>query len=388
MCGKEMTRQQPTIIVGGGLTGLTMAAALNHIGQPLILIAPKNETIHTQDKRSTAIMMDGIQFLTEIGVWSNITSTPLEVMRIIQADKETDFKASEMNRDAFALNVLNMDIKHRLKQNLEKSKNIRIVDDQVVDIKTTQNKVTVKTLKGETHSGALLIAADGRQSTIRDLLKISTYRHDFKQKAIVCTLSHTHSHNNTSTEIHRAGGPFTLVPLPGKESALVWCDHAKTLDKVMLASNPDKQGMIQKIIGPDILGDIELTSQCQIWPIHGLKAKTLIAPRTVLIGESAHALAPIAAQGFNLSLRDIQSLTRLIDESIYLGLDIGRQVILKRYQQQRQNDIALRYHTIGLLNTLIAQHSIPARLLRRLGLSAMTWIPPLRQAAMRFGMRA
>lgn len=378
------------IVAGGGLTGLTTALALGVHDFDVTLIGPLYDTKKNKDKRSTAIMMDGIEFLDDLGIWQDCIekTAPLETMSILYKNKTIDFHARDMGKDAFAINIPNDILLKALLNKIKKTKNITLIEDKVTDIKPEESNIFVETEKKGRLSAKLLIAADGRQSTIRQAHNIKTKTHDFKQKALVCTFLHDKPHHNTSTEIHRLGGPFTVVPLPGKESALVWCDRPEIIDAVMTQSKQEKEVVIQKILGTDLLGDIALSSDCQAWPIHALKAKNLIADRSLLIGEAAHALAPIAAQGFNLSLRDIQCATAHIIEASHLGLDLGSLVVLKGYQTDRKNDIALRYHSVGFLNTLIADGSLPASILKSIGLTAMEWFSPMRHLAMRFGMRA
>lgn len=386
MRGKEMS----IIIAGGGLTGLTMAASLDAHNIPVTLIAPDLNKKKKDDKRSTAIMMEGIDLLSQIDVWNACKkeTAPLKTMRIINGSKKVDFHAQEMNKEAFAINVPNTVLLKSLMAKIKTSKNITCVNAKISHIDIKENSISVTTDKKKTITADLLIGADGRQSIVRQSHNIKAQSHDFKQKALVCVLEHTKPHHNASTEIHRAGGPFTLVPLPNNQSALVWCDYHPIIDDVMTQPKKDQQDLIQRIVGRDILGDVTIISQRQSWPIHALKTSRLVAKRSALIGEAAHALAPIAAQGFNLSLRDINSLTEKLVEAQRLGLDFGSNFLLQQYQQDRKSDIALRYHSVGILNTLIANTSLPASILKAVGLSTMEWISPLRHFAMRFGMRA
>ncbi len=383
--------KQHILIVGAGLAGLTMAAQLSHDDYQVTLIAPNNKkTPQSKDMRSTAIMNDGVDYLKNLGVWntSNDDMAPLETMRIVYGQKTIDFHAEEVGRQAFAFNILNQKLRKNLIKKIRNAQNIQIISDRVISYNATNSDISVITESGKTHTGHLVIAADGQNSIIRKISDIQTTRRNFDQSAFVCVLSHKEEHHNISTEFHRHGGPFTLVPMPGKNIALVWCDKTKIIEDMAKKPQETQESMIQKIIGLEYLSDIKIISQPQIWPICSLKAKNLTAHRVVFIGETAHSLPPIAAQGFNLTLRDIICLSQSLKTAFTHGLDVGSQTILKKYEKERKKDIALRYYSVSMLNSLITDSSFGAHILKNIGLSGLSLFSPLRQITMRFGMKA
>jgi 2-octaprenyl-6-methoxyphenol hydroxylase len=217
---------------------------------------------------------------------------------------------------------------------------------------------------------------------VRELAGIECRIHDFGQKAITCLLKHTKPHDFVSTEFHRPAGPFTLVPLPDKNSSLVWVEKSEDADAFFKS---DMRAAIEEKSG-GLLGAIELAAPAAAWPLQSLKAKSLIAPRVALMAEAAHVLHPVGAQGLNLSLRDAAALAETIADAMRLGQDPGSKAVLEEYARKRGADVMTRAVGTESLSHLMTSEFPLAKQVRRGGFRIVAGVPPLRHLAMQEGL--
>ncbi|MCH8952875.1 MAG: FAD-dependent monooxygenase, partial [Proteobacteria bacterium] len=200
---------------------------------------------------------------------------------------------------------------------------------------------------------------------------------------------HPRPHDGVSTEIHRSGGPLTLVPMPDRDGcpccSVVWmapgprATDLHALDDAALGAELTAETM-------GLFGPLEITGRRALWPIIGQIAARLDAQRLALVAEAAHVVAPIGAQGLNLSLADIETLARLVEDARAADRDIGAPGLLAAYQRRRYPEMAARVAAIDLLNRAARAEAQPLRDLRRAGLKAIHDIRPLRRLAMRWGL--
>jgi 2-octaprenyl-6-methoxyphenol hydroxylase len=231
----------------------------------------------------------------------------------------------------------------------------------------------------------LVIGADGRRSLSREAAGIDTDGFDYPQTALTFNLSHSRPHRDASTEFHTAYGPFTLVPLPGLRSSLVWvvkpedAERITTLDDTQLALEIEQHAH-------SILGKLTLEGGRGRFPLSVQTARRFAANRTVLVGEAAHTLPPIGAQGFNLGLRDIATIAELVAQAKRDGEDIAGAGVIGTYDQRRRADTQTRKLAVDLLNRSLLTDFLPVQSARGLGLYLIDRIGPLRRAVMREGV--
>jgi 2-octaprenyl-6-methoxyphenol hydroxylase len=213
-------------------------------------------------------------------------------------------------------------------------------------------------------------------------MAVDDWRYD--QAALVCNLRHAEPHHETSIEFHTESGPFTLVPLPGNRSSLVLvarpaeAERLRDLDDAALAAELERRS-------ESILGSIAIDGRRAVFPIVGMRAKTLAANRTVLVGEAAHVLPPIGAQGLNLGLRDVAALGEVLAPQ---RPDPGSEAVLAEYRGARETDVLARSAAVDALNRTLLSDFLPIQALRSIGLTLIGSIPPLRRFAMRQGVGA
>lgn len=372
-------------VIGTGLSGMSMAAALAHHGFDVTLIGPKPSD--TPDDRTTAILQPNIDFLDSLGLWAPLaaTATPLIRLELHDTARTSFFESSEMDLDQFGFNIVNTQLKEALQARLLGNPAIHWQQTNVETMTRSTKGWTLQLANKKKIQAQLVIAADGRTSKTREAAGIACDEKPEQQAALVTTLACEKPHHYTSAEWYREGGPFTLVPCRNKQLALVWCDKEQIID-AQLKADTDKLSAALTDMTEMRFGALRVTGASQKWPIRPLKAQKLVAPHLALIGEAAHVLPPIGAQGFNTSLLDIKSLLHQLLKGRKLGLAVSDPALLNAYAHQRASDIALRYHGITRLNDLIrAQHPASA-FVRRIALNALDRVTPLRRQIMRFAM--
>lgn len=386
-------------ISGAGIAGLTLACLLAKNGIETAIIDPNTPTKNKKPEhgtRTTAVMSSLLPIFDDIGILDEIRSysAPLEALRIIDAPSnhfkksiEHTFHASEINQDAFSWNIPNNLLLHTLYTHAQTYKALTIINSALKTIDHTNTGIILETEAGETFSAALLVGADGRNSKVRELANIKTKTTDFKQTAITTILDHSTPHNNTSTEIHKSGGPFTMVPLQGNTSSLVWIEKTDNAEKIL---KQDIEGITAEIqnMSREIIGKITLNNPVQSFPLISLKSNNITAKRIALIAEAAHILSPTGAQGLNLSLRDIKDLHNTIIETKELGGDIGSNATLSTYEKARKQDINLRLGATNLLNHFVKQDTPLHQTIRRGAFSFLSDTEPFRTHIMKKGFQS
>ncbi|MFV0475709.1 MAG: FAD-dependent monooxygenase, partial [Pikeienuella sp.] len=381
--------------------GLSAAAARAAEGRSVIGGERAPEGAGLTDPRTTAVLRPAVDLRARAGVGPLIEAEaePLEVMRLIDAGgrenrarESADFRAEEIGEPPFGWNIPNSAIRRALNERLASLPRARVHHGAALEALTLRRDAAIARLStGETIRARLAIGADGRDSRLRELAGIGARRWRYDQKALVFLVSTERGHENASTEIHRSGGPFTLVPMPdgpgpdgrdGPRVSVVWMERAAEADRLLaLPETEFEEAMNERALG--VLGRLRLIGGRAAWPMISLLADRLTAPRAALIAEAAHVVTPVGAQGLNMSLGDIQALLDATREAA----DPGAPDPLARYQR-RWPELAARVAGIDALNRASMVEAQPLRDLRRLGLGALIRARPARRLAMRLGLGA
>ncbi|MGV6839583.1 MAG: FAD-dependent monooxygenase [Planktomarina sp.] len=384
-------------ISGGGVAGLCAAVAFGHAGFTVLCVDPvppvTNRAAQGADLRTTAYLQPAQAFLRRIGLWDKVAphAADLSIMRIVDAaanpPTRKDFVSSDISSDPFGWNVGNWQMRAALLARLDELPNVAFLPGvSTTDYMPRTDAVLVKLSDGQMIEAALGIAADGRDSFIRTALNIGTKRRDFGQQALTFAVTHEAPHGNISTEVHRSGGPFTLVPLPDFEgrpcSAVVWMEKAQTA-RTLHDMDEAAFNMAATERSAHVMGPLTLISRRTMWPIISQLANRFYGERIAIVAEAAHVLPPIGAQGLNMSLRDIETL---LDLCAAPGADLGSQALLKQYHTARYGDVSTRISGISLLNQTSMMGYGPFPKARAMGLNAIHRIKPIRTALMRMGL--
>jgi len=384
--------QSDILVSGGGIAGLTAAAAFGTAGYNVICVDPEVEG--PADQRSTAFLQPAVSVLRAAGLWEKLApqAAALQVMRIVDAGGAlpeprlvTEFDASEISDQPFGWNLPNALLRRVMAERLTELPNVihlRGIGTRALATRTTGAKVTLT--DGTIVATRLVIAADGRESPMRRAADIPVRTTRFGQHALAFSVSHPTAHDNVSTEVHRSGGPFTLVPLPDRDglhtSAVVWMETTAEAERLR-ALPSDEFSAAASTRSAGILGPLTLASPIGMFPIIGQIAARMTGERLALMAEAAHVLPPIGAQGLNTSLADLATLL-----DVTTPATLGEASSLDAYHSRRHTDVRTRAMGIEALNRASMLSWPMMRDLRATMLGALHSARPVRQALMRAGM--
>jgi 2-octaprenyl-6-methoxyphenol hydroxylase len=375
-------------VIGGGPAGLVAAIALATADVDTLLIAPPAEPDH----RTTALLAGSVTALETLGVWPACVphAAPLRKIRLIDATQrlirapEVLFTSAEIDLDAFGHNIENRHLIAALEARAAALKLPRIAGT-VLSIASDAVGATIKHAKCEVRV-KLVIGADGRRSLCRAAAGIGTNsRRTYPQTALTLNLAHARPHDDTSTEFHTESGPFTLVPLPGRRSSLVCVLDPAHAAELAAINDAELSHEIERR-AHSLLGAMNVEPGRGIFPLAIETADAFARERIALVGEAAHVVPPIGAQGLNLGLRDGAAIAELAAEARRQNIDIGGPQVLARYDTQRRADVTSRSIAVDLLNRSLLTDFLPAQGARGLSLYLVDRIGPLRRALMREGV--
>ncbi|MDX2028400.1 MAG: UbiH/UbiF/VisC/COQ6 family ubiquinone biosynthesis hydroxylase [Alphaproteobacteria bacterium] len=383
--------QADIIIVGGGPSGLSLATSLGAAGLETIVleraVPPAKNTRF--DGRTLALSFRSAQVLKASGVWPLIEPSACPILDIRIADQNSraylDFHHKDIG-NPFGWIVEHHLFRAALEKRVHPMKAVRVVAPAIVRGMDFDSALARTTLEdGQVFSAPLVIGADGRNSACREAAGIETYGWDYGQTAIACVIRHSLPHQNIAVEHFHPGGPFATLPMTKQRTSIVWTEKTKTAEALM-EMNREKFTKILQTKVEDWLGDIELLGEPFVHPVSLQHAKTYTAPRLALIGDAAHSIHPIAGQGFNLGMGDIEALTDVLAKAVRLGLDLGSPDVLRRYEKRRKAENGNMVLATDGLVRLFSNAILPMQAARRFGLGAVQNMPALKRFFMRTAM--
>ncbi len=396
-----MAREQTDILIsGGGVAGLTAAAAFGSAGFRVICVDPTppvtSDAEEGADLRTTAFLQPSIPVLEAAGLWSRLApqAAPLQIMRIVDAGGPEpeprivkDFDAADISDQPFGWNLPNWLLRREMVARLAELPNVSFRPGLATTAVLTREAEALATLSdGSRIAARLLIAADGRGSAVREALGIPVRTLRYGQKALAFAVSHPIPHQNVSTEIHRSGGPFTLVPLPDRNglpcSAVVWMERGPEALRLATLPVPEFEAAMTER-SCHLFGPLSLLTRRSLWPIISQVADRMSGERTALLAEAAHVVPPIGAQGLNMSLADLRLLLDLSRDD---PGQIGGRKMLAAYHRRRHPEVLARVAGIDALNRASMLAPQPLRDARAKTLDTLYSVSPIRKPVLRAGL--
>ncbi len=386
--------------MGGGPAGLLAALLMARTGLSVFCADPALARLQRhpgsayQDARTIALLQGAIRLLKRLDIWPELAgvATPLEVMRVEDHTGRwppapaLDFRAEELGDEPFGYNIPLPAIAGALAERARYDTNITLAASSACQVTPEAAHVSVTLANGQTWQAPLLVAADGRNSPSRAAAGIRVVRWDYAQRAIALSFGHERPHGHVSVEFHRRPGPFTIIPMLGNRSALVWVERPDEAARLMELDEAALARLIHRHTH-DRLGGIGDIGRRDCFAVAGMMARDLAARRIALVGEAGHVLPPIGAQGLNLGLRDAALLAELVETAVEQRQDIGSRHVMVAYDRQRRADIVPRTAAVDMLNrSLLSGGLAPVQAVRGLGLTLLKNIPFLRHQLMRQGL--
>ncbi|MGB9367871.1 MAG: FAD-dependent monooxygenase, partial [Xanthobacteraceae bacterium] len=318
-------------------------------------------------------------------------AAPLAAIRIIDDTSrllrapEVMFEAAEIGLEAFGHNIENRHLIAALDRRAAELGALQHIAAAVTAIEPADEWVSIRLDDGDSLGARLVVGADGRKSLCRDAAGIETRRHEYPQAALTLNLAHTRPHNGVSTEFHTETGPFTLVPLPGLRSSLVCVLDPEAAEELGALDAPALSVEIERR-AHSMLGKMSVEGSRGLFPLAVETAHSFGRDRIALVGEAAHVMPPIGAQGLNLGLRDAATIAELVVEARHEGAHVGSPELLGRYDRMRRTDVTNRTLAVDVLNRSLLSDFLPVQGARGFGLYLLDRITPLRRAVMREGV--
>jgi len=388
------------LVSGGGVAGLTAAALFGAAGFSVLCVDPAppitERDAEGSDLRTTAFLQPSQILLDQAGLWDRLDAyaAPLQIMRIVDAGGENpeprivkDFNAADISDRPFGWNLPNWLLRREMVARLAELPNVDFRPGTgTASLFTREAEARVGLTDGTQVRCKLVIAADGRNSPVREAAGVKVKTTRYGQKALAFAVTHPIPHENVSTEIHRSGGPFTLVPLPDYDglpsSAIVWMEEGPEV--LRLAKLPEAEfeaAMTERSCS--LFGPLTLASRRTVWPIISQVAERMYAERVALVAEAAHVVPPIGAQGLNMSLGDMRILLELAQAN---PDQLGSAKMLETYHRRRHTEVRARVAGIDLLNRASMMSAQPLRDMRAMGLNAIYSLAPVRKTMMQMGL--
>jgi 2-octaprenyl-6-methoxyphenol hydroxylase len=382
------------LIAGGGLTGLLLGVACAGAGLAVAIVDRQDPAALLADDfdgRSSAIGYGSHKVLEAIGLWPEIVSEAEPILEIRVADGDSPLFVHYDHRELGTAAPLGYIVENRVLRRVL-AERVRSIPNllflaplSVESVSTTAFGATAALSNGRQIRARLIAAADGRESPLRRAAGIRAIEWKYPQTGIVTTVQHRRPHNGIAVEHFMRAGPFAILPMTGNRSSIVWTERAAFAPRLVALSDGAFAAELAARFG-DFLGAIEPIGPRWSYPLTLLLAERYVATRLALVGEAAHTIHPIAGQGLNLGIRDVAALAELVIDTRRLGLDIGNQTVLERYQRWRRFDaLALAAVTDGL-NRLFSNSLPPVQFARDFGLAAVNRLPPLKRLLMRDAM--
>jgi 2-octaprenyl-6-methoxyphenol hydroxylase len=381
------------LIAGGGHAGLLLALALDRLGLRAGIIDAQGLDAILAARcggRALALMYGSKQVLETLGLWARLADLAEPVRGVRLEDRSTGgriaYEAAEVGDHPFAYGIETRALRRRLLELVLERPGIEVVAPvRLSDLERQGEGIAALLDDGRRIEAALIVGADGRGSTVRARAGLDGVFRRYGQSALTFAIRHGRPHEQLVREYLRPAGPLALLPIGEQLSSVTWCEPAPLAAHLLAGPRDALEALLRERIG-DVLGDFEIVGEPAAHPLGAHQARRFVAPRIALVGDAAHGIHPIHAQGFNLAVRDIATLAELLVLAERTGRDLAEPEGLMRYDRLRRADArAVAAMTDGL-NSLFCNDLAPAMLVRRIGWSALEALPPLKHAAMRRGM--
>lgn len=381
------------VISGGSFAGLALSRALAKALGPELRIAvidraaPAGQAA-APDSRASALSAASRHLLEALDVWGDVETQAQPVTRIEVTDSSLDAGVRPVLLTYDNLTtagapasyiVPNTVLQAALRAAVARTQSIKMIAPaEALGFSASEFEASVSLAGATSLTGRLLVAAEGRQSRLREAAGIKVVGWDYPQIGIVTTVRHERPHNGCAVQHFLPAGPFAILPLTGNRSCITWTEDAEAARRILALDDAGFLAEVEHRFGGK-LGRVALDGPCMSWPLKMHLARRYVGSRFALIGDAAHGVHPLAGQGLNLAFRDVAALTEVVAEAVRLGFDPGDAQALSRYERWRRFDSTVSTAAFDALNRLFANDGALARAGRDVGLGVVDRLPVLKR---------
>lgn len=388
-----VNRQQLSVdvgIVGGGIVGLTLAAALRNSGLTVAVVEAQSPQQAASRQRAYAFSPTSADIFKGLGLWDEVGPSITPFAQVCMSDGDypgiVTFQPQDLSLDAVYYAAEHHVLMSALQQAIAEASDIHCLSSaRVVEIQRRPNRVSlnVETREGpKVVTAALLVGADGMRSPLRQQAQISTIGWKYWQSCITTTLKPEYSHHNIAYERFWASGPFAILPLPGNRCQIVWTAPHAEAEALLALPREEFLGQLQRRYGHQ-MGRLEVLSEPLLFSVRLMQSRRYVQSRLALVGDAAHCCHPVGGQGLNMGIRDAVALAEVLIAAHQRGDDLGSLSVLRRYERWRRLENWIILSFTDLLNRCFSNQLPPLVAFRRLGFRAMQHIGILRRFALR-----
>ena len=385
------------LIIGSGLVGLVAAHAFSVLNYDVTVVEKKNFLNlekPLKDTRTVAVSEGSKQFLDNLNLWRLLDPYTESIKKINVYGRYANNKiVFENNRQQEKLGYVieNNKFSKVLFNNLKKFKNIKFLFDQNITKINTKENYSITHLVNCTIKSKLIIAADGKNSTVRKILGTNFFNKKYNEKALVINFFHERPHNNIAYEIFLKTGPLAILPMQKErnrnQSALIWSNKPEIVDKI--ASSDLHNKYVEEILNEKIyqqVGNITKINSLQSFPLSAHINEKFYDNKTVYVGDAAHSIHPIAGQGWNLGLRDVSSITKLLRKTKEEKAEIGTKIFCKMYNDSCYYDAYRLFEITDKLDWIFKKDQFYFKFLKKVGFNILNKNTIFKEEIVKFAM--
>ena len=394
-----MVMTRDVLVAGGGIAGLAVALAVRRAA-PMARVAVADPAFAapagpSRTLRAVAVAAGSRRLLDALGAWEPVAGSAQPVVEMVITDSREadaprpvflDFDGEAEPGEPFAHMVFQDDLRAAVLAAAEAA-GVELLPERVTGFQRGGGGGLAVEAGGAAARARLLVAADGGRSRLREAAGIATVGWDYRQSGIVATLSHEIPHDGRATQHFLPGGPLAILPMRAADGSerrvsLVWSAPHAEAARLVAAAPAAFIAALEERIGFGY-GTLSLEDRPAAYPLRLVLPRALTAERFALLGDAARTIHPLAGQGLNLGLRDAAALAEAVAEPLGLGLDPGAPAVLDAYARARRFDAVLMAGATDGLNRLFSNDSLPARVLRDVGLGLVDRVPALKRLFIR-----
>jgi 2-polyprenylphenol 6-hydroxylase len=378
------------IIIGGGLVGASLAAALKDSGLRLALIEGQSLPALDSgwDSRIYAFTPSNVDFLHKCGAWQRMDQTRIQQVEEMRVFGDTGarlkFSAYEIGAPELAFIVESRLLQHALWQGLREQDNVTLLEGaRCAEMSVNADAAHLKLTDGRELRAHLIVGADGRDSWARNQAVMPEVPTPYNQHGVVANFAIGKAHRGIAYQWFTQDGILALLPLPGKRISIVWSVSPEQSAELLALTHEEFSARVAAA-SYHTLGELNVITPPAAFALRVLNLAHLTRPRLALVGDAAHNVHPLSGQGVNLGLRDVRELASVLSQRG--ALDCGDISLLRRYEKARQGDIMSMQLTTDTLKNLFVNDNPLLRMLRNVGLSATNKIVPLKKMLVRHAL--